>query len=220
MTCDDYQIAFDQLHAGALRRRAQRTHAHVATCAACTAYVALSEKVSASMMTTLAQSPAPLDANAILGRVAELRRSMARSLAVFPLLIGLVMLGYFIVERGFSLRGVIASLVGVAVGAAACYGFLTLMLRRRLAGLKALESRSGDALVAGLRSGLDRRIRTERQAWWVLPLVLVGLHLAQVGLAAPSLPFLVFEICYLAIPLPITIVRYRQLVRERALLDA
>jgi len=221
MTCDDYQIAFDQQHAGASSAiAAAELDAHVAACAGCTAYVSLSEQVSNSMMTTLSRSPAPLDADAILGRVADFRRRTSRSLVLFPVFVGVVMLGYFVAVRGFSLRAVIASLVGVTIGALACYGFLTLVLRRRLVDLQALESRSGDALVAGFRAELDRRIRTERQAWWVLPLLLAILHLTFVGMTAPTLPYLVFEILYLAIPLPISIVRYRRLVRTRALLGA
>lgn len=219
MTCDDYQIAFDQRHAGVSSViPAAELDAHVAACAACTAYVSLSEQVSNSMMTTLSRSPAPLDADTILARVTALRRQMARSLVLLPVFVGVVMFGYFIAERGFSLRAVIASLVGVAVGAVACYAFLRLVLRRRVADLQALESQSGDALVAGFRVELDRRIRTERQAWWVLPLLLVVLHLTFVGMTAPTLPYLVFEILYLAIPLPISIVRYRRLVRARAVL--
>jgi hypothetical protein len=170
------------------------------------------------MMTTLSKSPAPLDAAAILGRVTDFRRRMARSLALFPLVIGVMMLGYFVVAQGFSLRGLIASVVGAAIGTGVGYGVLTLMLRRRLAGLKAVATRSGDGLVAGLRAELDRRIRNERQAWWLLPILLAVFHLTFVGFAAPSLAYLIFEICYLAIPLPISIVRYRRLVRERALL--
>jgi hypothetical protein len=219
MTCDDYQIAFDQQHAGVSSAIASAAFdAHVAACAGCTAYVSLSEKVSNAMMTTLSRSPAPLDAGAILDRVADYRRRMTRSLVAFSVVVGVVMLGYFVVVRGFSLRGLIASLVGAVVGASVGYGVLMLMFRRRLADLKALETQSGEALVVGLRAELDRRIRTERQNWWVLPIILVGFHLMFVGLAAPSLPYLIFEICYLAIPLPISITRYRRLVRERALL--
>ncbi len=214
MTCDDYQIAFEQQRAGASSAVPRsELDAHVATCAACVAYVSVSEKVSTSMMTTLSQSPAPLDADAILRRVTAFRRGMTRALILFPLAIGLATLGRFIVEGQFSLR---AGLLGVAVGTAVCYGFLALMLRRRLAGLKALESSSGDALVVGLRAELDRRIRIERQAWWLLPPILVGYHLVE---SASYLPY-VFDMCFLAIALPISIVRYRRLVRERALLAA
>lgn len=219
MTCDDYQIAFDQRQAGVGSSiPVADVDAHVAGCAACTAYVSLSEQVSSAMMTTLSQSPPPLDADAILGRVIDFRRRMTRSVALFPLAVGVVMLGYFVAVRGVSLRGVLASLMGAAVGTAVGYGVLTPMLRGRLAGLKALESRSGEALVAGLRAELDRRLRSERQAWWLLPLLLAVFHLNFVGWAAPSLPYLVFELCYLAIPLPFGIVRYRRLARERALL--
>jgi hypothetical protein len=43
MTCDDYQIAFDQQRAGASPRiEAAALDAHVATCADCAAYVSLS----------------------------------------------------------------------------------------------------------------------------------------------------------------------------------
>lgn len=221
MTCDDYQIAFDQQHAGVSSAiSAAEFDAHVAECAACTAYVSLSEKVSSSMMTALSQSPAPVDVDAILGRVTDFRRHMARSLTLFPLAVGVVMLAYFVAIEGFSLRGLIASLVGAAFGTGVGYGVLALILRRRLAGLRALEGRSGGELVAGWRAELDRRIRNERQAWWLLPLLLAIFHQRFVGFAAPPLPYLVFEICLLAIPLPISIVRYRRLVRERALLGA
>lgn len=221
MTCDDFQIALDQRQAGVPSAiAAADVDAHVATCATCTAYVSLSEKVRMSMMSTLSRSPAPPDAAKILARITDLRRNIARSVALVPILVGIVMLGSFISMRGFSLRALIVSLVSVGVGGIVAYGFLALVMKRRMAELAALERTSGHTLVAGLRAELDRRIRNERQAWWFLPLLLVGFHLAFVGLAAPPLPYLVLDVCYLAIPLPISIVRYRRLVRERAVLGA
>ncbi len=221
MTCDDYQIAYDQQQAGATAATpAAELDAHVAACATCTAYVALSEKVSTAMMTTLAHSPAPLDTDAFLDRIGQFRRQAARTMAVIPLLAGVITLCDLVSERGFTVRGVLISLVSAAVGAIAGYGVLALILRRRISGLKALERRSGDALVAGLRAELDHRIRTERQAWWLLPLLLAVFHLTNIGLTVPALPYLVLEIACLAIPLPITVVRYRRLVRERALLSS
>jgi hypothetical protein len=214
MTCDDYQIAFEQQRAGASSAITRdELDAHVATCAACTAYVSVSEKVSSSMTTTLSQSPAPLAADAILVRVSAFRRGMTRYLIVFPLAIGLATLVRFVIQGEFSLR---ASLLGTAVGTAVCYGYLRLVLQRRMADLKALERSSGDGLVAGFSAELDRRIRLERQAWWVLPPILVGYHLLETESVMPY----VFDVCFVAIVLPISIVRYRRLVRERALLDA
>jgi len=50
----------------------------------------------------------------------------------------------------------------------------------------------------------------------VLPPILVGYHLLETESVMPY----VFDVCFVAIVLPISIVRYRRLVRERALLDA
>jgi hypothetical protein len=220
MTCDDYQIAFDQQQAHVSSAiSAAELHAHVATCAECAAYVSVSEQVSTSMMTTLARSPAPLDLDAILARVGHLRRDLTRSLVKVLLIVGVLMVSFFVGFHGFSPRGLLAGLVGAGVGGAVAYGVLRLIFRRRLAELQALESTSGTALIAGLRAELDRRIRTERQAWWLLPMILAAYHVSAFGFAAPNLPFLLIDICYPTVVLPTSIARYRRLVRERALLD-
>jgi len=219
MTCDDYQIAFDQHQAGGHPAVSlAEVTAHVATCAACAAYVSISQKVSESMTTTLAQSPPALDLGAIAAQVSHLRRRMVRGVITFSLAMGAAVLAYNLAAHGVSLRSVIVRVVGAVVGTAACYGVLALWQRRRIARLAALERMSGEALLTGWRAELERQMRTERQAWWLMPLLVVLFQATNVGWAWPSPLYLVFEIACLAIALPITIVRYRRLARERALL--
>lgn len=219
MTCDDFQIAFDQQQAGAPSAiAAAEVAAHVATCASCTAYVAVSEQVSTSMSSTLSRSAAPLEIDAIFMRVAEARRGLARSVVLLPVTIAAVMFFYFAAERGFTPRGIGASLVGAVGGAAVGYAMMRVMMHRRLAELRTLEGRYGDTLLTGWRDELDRRIRTERQNWWVLPLVLFVFHAVFFGPTLPALPIVALEILYLAIPIPISVRRYQRLVRERDLL--
>jgi hypothetical protein len=216
MTCDDFQIAFDQQQAGVSSAMSTaEVGAHVATCAACTAYVSVSEKLSHAMTTAISGSPAPLQLDAMLARVTDARRRLTRSLVAVPVVVGLVLLPYFVFVLGISVAG---SVIGLGVATLVVYGLFAVIHRRRVATLVALDRQSGDGLVHGLRVELDRQIRNDRQAWWVLPLLLVLFHLTNFGLAAPPVAVLVLEFCYLAVPLPLIAVRYRRLVRERALL--
>jgi len=217
MTCDDYQIGFDQQQAGVSSAMpAAELDAHVAACAACTAYVSLSRKVSASMMNAVALGPPPIDVDTMRARVTLFRRRAIRWRTIGPLVfgVGLIVNHVFVIPLAGSL---VAAVMTAALATALACGFLAFRYRRYLADLKALEAKSGHELLAGLRAELDRRIRSERQGWWVLPIVLALYHWRFAGLNAPSPGMLVFELCYLAL-IPIGVVRYRRSVRERALL--
>lgn len=217
MTCDDYQIAFDQLAAGATSPlSAAEVDAHVAVCATCTAYASLSRKVHERMMNTISISPPPVSLDAMRARIAHFRRQATRGVTIFPVVFGVLMM---IMERFIlpSHPTWIASVVTAIVGAAVAWALLAFLTKRRIASLKALHTTSDDGLVAGFRAELDRRIRNEVQGWWVLPIVLAAFHWRFVGWALPSGPLLAFELCYLAL-FPLGIVRYRRVKRERALL--
>jgi hypothetical protein len=222
MTCDDYQVAADQLAAGASATiAAAELDAHVATCAACTAYASMSRRMTDSMLNTIALSTPPLDLAAMRARIMRFRRQATRGLMIWPLAFGAAM---FICQLTFPAG---ARWAGAGSWKAAAFGsviacalttvVMALYIRRHVAGLTALQARSGDDLVAGVRAELDRRIRNERQGWWFLPIVLALFHWRFVGWALPSGALLVYELCF--VPLfPLGIVRYRRAKRERALL--
>lgn len=217
MTCDDYQMAFDQLAAGATSPlSAGEVDAHVAACATCTAYASLSRKVHERMMNTISISPSPLALDVMRARIAHFRRQARRGVTIFPVAFGALTL---IMQRFIvpSHPSWIAAVVTAVAGAAIAWAILAFLTRRRLASLTELHTTSDDGLVAGLRAELDRRIRNEVQGWWVLPIVLAAFHWRFVGWALPSGPLLVFELCYLAL-FPLGIVRYRRAKRELALL--
>ncbi len=217
MTCDDYQIALDQLAAGASALvSAAEVDAHVASCAACAAYASLSRKVSQTMMNTLTISPPPLDLEAMRVRVRRFRRQVTRGLLLWPLLfgVGLMVLNRFVVGWPGSWSREILS---TALATAFAFALVAVQLRRHATRLTALEATGDAELLDGLRAELDRRIHNERQGWWVLPIVLVLFHWQFAGLAAPPVPILVYEVCLLAL-VPVGIVRYRRAKRERALL--
>ena len=215
MTCDDYQIAFDQLAAGASTSvSAAEVDAHVAACAACTAYASLSRKLSVSLMNTLSMSPPPLDLDAMRVRIDRLRRRTRRWMALGPAFF--FAWGVFIqvvVHRVGADFAVISSLFGALL----FYAVWAAWTRRYTAAIAALEAKSGDDLVVGLRAELDRRVRSERDGWWVLPIVLALYHWKFAGLAMPSLRILIVEIVLVSL-VPLAIVRYRRAKRERALL--
>lgn len=219
MTCDDYQIAYDQHQAGmSVASSAVEVDAHVAACAACTAYVSLSRKVAASMLNTISSSPPVLDVDAMRARVANLRRQAGRA----PLIASLVFApALFLLMQALagwhSQRAIFANVLTAALAGCLFYVVQTRFQRRHLVDLTALEIKSGDDFAVGLRAELDRRIRTERQGWWVLPIVLVAFHWRFFGSGLPSGPVLAFELCYLAL-IPLGLVRYRRAKRERALL--
>jgi hypothetical protein len=217
MTCDDYQIAFGQLGAGASSGApAAEVDAHLAACAACAAYASLSRKVNGSMMNTLSLSPPPLDLDAMRAHVTKFRRQASRTLMIWPVAFGAFFLVSLLLGPGRAT--VLGAVVGAAVGAGVSYAILALWTRRYIASLTALEAKSGNELVAGMRAELDRRVRTEREGWWVLPILLVLFHWRFVGWALPTQPYIVaFELCFLAL-FPLGIVRHRRAKRERALL--
>jgi hypothetical protein len=217
MTCDEYQIAFDQLAVGASSTvPAAEVDAHVTTCAACTAYVSLSRKVTARMTNTISASPPPLDIAAMRARVSTFRRRANLWLVIWPVSVftSLLLLTQVVVPGNTWGTHAVPTAALATVFGWALFAFHT---RRQLSRLTAIEVASGDGLVARFRAELDRRVRTERQGWWVLPIVLVGFHWRFVGWALPSGPLLVFELCYIAL-FPLGIVRYRRAKRERALL--
>jgi hypothetical protein len=221
MTCDDYQIAFDQQQAAVPSSiSAAKFEAHVAACAACTAYVSLSRKVATSMLNTMALSPPVLDVDAMRTRVTNFRRQARRG----PLKASLLFapLFFLLMESlaGWSSpRAAITNAMIAAFAGCLFYVFQIHFQRRQLANLTALEIKSGDDLAVGMRAELDRRVRNERQGWWVLPIVLVAFHWRFLGWELPSGLFLAFELCYLAL-IPLGVVRYRRAKRERALLGA
>ena len=218
MTCDDYQIALDQRQAwvhSALS--AAELDDHVAACAACTAYVSLSRKVAASMMNTISLAPPVLDVDAMRAHVTKFRRQARRALTLWPVVFGAAMLLNRVVVDWPATwtQAVISAVISTAIA----YALMAHRTRRHIAELRALEAKSGDEMLAGLRAELDRRVRNERQGWWVLPIVLVAFHWQFVGWTWPSGALLMFELCYLAL-IPLGLVRYRRAKRERALLDA
>jgi hypothetical protein len=215
MTCDEYQIAFDQLAAGATPSVTRdEVDAHIAGCAACSAYVAMSRKVTDSMMTTISASP-PAPALDAMHKLLEMRRNTTRARFVGPVLFGVMMLAInlFIDRTGTVLGAVISSLFSGALFYAA-WGWLT---NRHLTKLGKINTSSRDELVVGVRAELDRQLRNERQTWWLLPALLVLFHWQFAGWARPSAAVLLVELLLIA-TVARSIVRYHRAKRERALL--
>jgi len=202
MTCDDYQIAFDQQH---------DVGAHVATCAECAAYVSLSGKLSRSMLTAFSAAPPLPTTDHILARIRDANRRLRRSMVLAMLAPAIAVLAWRLAIDSVTPRTVLAALAGAIAGYAVAWVVLAVMMRKHLANLTDVTDP-----IARWRRELDRRIRNERQAWWLLPVLLAVGHLSIIGWRAPSLGWLVVEILYLAIPLPLSAWRYRRAVRERA----
>jgi hypothetical protein len=207
MTCDDFQIAFDQRHAGAPAAISSTdVDAHVATCAVCTAYAALSAELAGSIST----EPLP-GVETIVARAAATTRKLRRERIALPLFVSGVLVALQLATLD---RSVVAILGGAVGGYVAGYFIFGWLMRRPLAALHALGGASHDDVLASWRTELDRRIRNERHTWWLLPALLVPLHVL-----ADSTPYRVLEIAYaaaLVVVLPLSVRRYRQLVRERA----
>ena len=215
MTCDDNQIAFDQHAAGATASiSVADVEAHVATCEACTAYVALSRKVTMAMLTSVAD--APFDRDAMRAKIDAIQTRAAR----WPFLGAVLSGGLLLANRLWGnwpgpLR---QTVIMVAVTTLGTFALWTYFTRRYVRSLASLRTKSGQELVVGMRAELDRRMRREREGWWVIPILLVAYHAQFVGLAWTRWDWtLAMELLLLA-TIPIGIVRYRNAKRERALL--
>jgi hypothetical protein len=222
MTCDDYQIAFEQQLAGPPGPIAPaELEAHVAACASCAAYLTVSRKVSESMSTALSLSPAPLGLEAMRERIALEHRRARRGYWFAPLIAVAVMV-LTNLEDLASLRTAVAVTIGALVGGAVGAAVWHAVSRRRLANLAALERASGGQLVDGFRQEIERTIRDARFALWFVPaMTAVGLILDGNLLRGerPGLMWLVLIPLTLA-SLPISAVRLRRARRERATLGA
>lgn len=215
MTCDNYQIAFEQQMAGVSAAVADaQLAAHIAGCATCAAYVRVSREVSESVASTLTLSPAPLGLEAMTAHIERERRRTMRGFVVGPL----------IFAAGLTLARLADSsptaglFVGTAISAALFAAFVVYGGRRRLAQLAALERATGGELVAGLRRDLTREIRQLRPARYVLPICVVATYADL--LLWPRMPDF-FELAVAAgmlVLVPYLVLRHRRLVRERDLL--
>jgi hypothetical protein len=224
MTCDDYQIAFDQQRAGVSSAiDAAAFDAHVATCADCTAYVSLSGKVNRTMTDAISNAPTMPDLGAILARVSDAKQKLLRvrtrvPIAVIPTVLLLSLAEK--AENGVSVRHVFIALIAAAIGALGSYALggpiMKWTLGRRMAELQALEASTGEALVTGWRRELDRRIREWRKSWLLYPMLLAVFHLTSVGWRAPYGFYLAFEVISVVLWVWITVRGYRRDVRERA----
>ena len=219
MTCDDVQIAFEQQTAGVVAALSTaELDAHVSTCAACTAYIALSKELSDSLTMPTGDLP---DVGAIASRAAGDARKLRRATIAIPLFVTAVLVALRLATVDVTPRALIGTLVGAAAGYAAGYIAFRWLLRRPIAELQGLDRAMPFDLIASWRRELDRRIRNERQAWWLGPTLLVAFHLIVAGIGVPPTPYLVFELACLAalaVILPVTVRRYRRLRRERELL--
>jgi len=224
-SCDDYQIAFEQRHAGAPTIVAVgELEAHVATCDVCARYVSVSREVSQSMSATISTAPPLPSADELVARIAASTRQLRRARVALPVAISLVRVIWQLAGRDepWTPRAIAGVLVGAIAGCGVGFAVITWLLRRPLAELHALDTASPAGLLVGWRRELDRRVRIERQAWWLLPLLLVAFQLVAVGGRVPGGRELVFEALYavaMAIVIPISVHRYRRLVRERDQLD-
>jgi len=215
MTCDDYQIAFEQQMAGASTAvTAAQVAEHVTGCASCAGYVTVSRKVSESVANTLTLSPALPDLEAMTAHIGRERRRTVRGLVLGPLIFGAGLL----LARLADSSATAGLLVGTAISAVLFAAFVAYRVRRRLAQLAALERVTGGELVTGLRRDLTHEIGQLRSTRYVFPICLLALFLDDLlSLRVPDVFKLALAAAVLAM-VPYLVRRHRRLVRERALL--
>jgi len=168
MTCDDFQIAFDQRSAGAESAvPAAELDAHLASCETCGAYASLSRKLSTAMSTTIALAPAPLDLDSMRARIATLTARARRYARMRPLVlagVAIVSTALLWLDRqgapNFSVATVLVNVANLAWVTALMYWVTGREMTTRLRELAALQFASDQTLVAGYRAQLDLRIRT------------------------------------------------------------
>lgn len=156
MTCDDYQIAFDQQRAGVTPAiAADELAGHIAGCSACTAYVSLSEQVATAMTTTLLSAPTPPTAEAILAEATKHRRRLVMWAVIIPVYLALIMGVVFVHHGVFEWRylapGLLPLLVGLAIGGAVFYA--------RMRNLDAITRGTSAAAAGGWNKDLRWRAR-------------------------------------------------------------
>ena len=216
MSCDEIQIAFEQLEAGAPAALGRtEIDDHVTGCASCAAYVRVTRKVSESMANVLTMSPGLIDVGGMRERIRAERRRARRGLVFGPLAFG-ALLAALSLSGGQSAVGAI---VQVAVATALFAAFIWWMQRRHQGELAAVEARGGEELLAGLRGVLTREIDQLRSSFWVLPgLAVLFNHEALLAGALPDLRGLLVAAGLLAMT-GYAALRRRRLIRERALLE-
>ena len=209
MTCDDFQIAFEQLQAGAESAvSAAVVDAHINTCAACTAYVALSQKVSTAMSNTISLAPTPPTIEAMRGFVAKMRKDtmvrLAAPLVLYAIaaIVHLLHYGTLPSKHQFVLMGLTSSLIYV-------------IFFKRIARLNALQNADDGEFVGAMRAELTRRIRVSALLLVVATHAIFIAHVATYGLAMPTPMMSVFIVAAIIV-LPFNVIRLRRLIRERA----
>lgn len=181
MTCDDFQIAFDQQRAGVTPAiAADELAAHISGCPACTAYVSLSEQVAAAMTTALLTAPTPPAADSILARVVSERRRVKFFAVITPLsMFALVLILHL--RSGFELRSLFAPLASISLGMATGIPLYLMRLRR----LRGIELAAPISRNDAWRADLTRKLRLNYVFAAVMTVFVTGLHLFSHGLTLP-----------------------------------
>jgi hypothetical protein len=215
MTCDDWQIAFEQRSAGAETSvSAAELDAHIASCAACTAYVALSRKVTMSLNHSIATAPPPLSLDEIRARLAKIHRRMRRAPIMSAVATAAAMMMMQLYEHPGDLGGLVAAVIGVAIGTGLVLAAMAPRRRRELAEAAAVQTASDGSLLRSYRDRLDREITGNRNVLILAPIVAVLLVLWKY----PQWPWMVLA-AGAVVNIPVAVVAYRRRVRERALLS-
>jgi len=208
MTCDDYQIGFEQRSAGTESAiPAAKLDAHLATCEVCLAYVAASRKVQDSMLGSLGTVPSAPDLEAMRTLVARRRRTLQQAPVIAAVLMALGVFAIGAWQRGGrDLSPLIAqaAVFGVVMAIAA-----TVFARRRDGQLARAEHRGGTALLHGLRGELERRqVGYRRSLVLAIPVVV---SVATSPAAVPLGVFVVGAVVW-------SVIDYRRIARELAAL--
>jgi hypothetical protein len=214
MTCDDYQIAFEQLEAGASAPigRAE-LDAHVAGCAECAPYVAVSRKASQTMSASTTLAPVP-PFELIADFVSHERHQLSLRGAGWA---SLFLVGMFTIDTlgGMPLDEAIAksftTLVVTVIG-------VVLWRRHRLRTLGRIERQGSAQLLELMKRELDQRIRAAKTVRWLSPLLLGMMYLLYAEPGALELHHVAYAVAMLAIAWIWTPIAGRRARRERELL--
>lgn len=213
MTCDDFQIAFEQHGADAVAAiPREEVDEHFAACATCTAYASASRKVAASMSTAIAT--APFDADSVRAQIKQTTEKSTLWVPLSTLFFGLTQVP---LQLHSASGKVPQALVAAAIATALWYVGMRFITRRRGVQLSKLSMRTGDDLVVGWRAEMDRRVKQEAQGWYVFPILVVVIQAVFAGTSLPTPFVFAMELLMLAM-LPLTFIRHRRAKRERALL--
>lgn len=186
MTCDDFQIAFDQQRAGVTPAIAADDLAtHISGCPACTAYVSLSEQVAASMTTALSIAPAAPTVESILARATKERRRLKLFALILPayvlaLLAVMVVVIHGGVHRGHS-RLMYAPIVALGLGVA--IGGVLYAWRYRL--VRRVELSETSAVMSTWRKERVSRLRMVYGGLLLTGGCAIGIQVFKFGFALP-----------------------------------